>query len=341
MFGLRLPNIDADKKANLQEFACQDPSGQAELGVLTKSVHNFFDQQNITHYPAVLTMVAAMRYGSVSPTMAGKAFLVDHDLDFMLAFPEHAYSGTVPELAIHVEDKIKQYIEYLRDTTGIKSEVSEGFFGFPLKYIVNTDNATKFLENYFVNFNGEFGNWMYSVGKNFIAVNVLANKHTKLSDKMKEDGIASGDARWLEKRYYDFRGTNNPRMPESLKKKVTPGDYELNTLTVTNINFWLPVKRTPQYDASPTMKTLFMGETFSFPQDSSVLLHILLDEFGRFHKASGSSLCDFSYPHGLYEEDMEENPATLALAKTCTKKLQTEGFANYALCDVFKHEARQ
>lgn len=84
-------------------------------------------------------------------------------------------------------------------------------------------------------------------------------------------------------------------------------------------------------------KTLFMGQVFAFPMDENILFHMLMDEFGSFHQASRStSWCNFSYPHGLFEEDMEESDEAFHLAKTCATQLQQEGFASFAHCHVLE-----
>merc|ERR1712098_917062 len=120
----------------------------SEIEPMVRSVHAFFHQQNIIVYPAVLTMVAAMRYGSVAVSMAGKTNLVDHDLDFMLVFPEPKDILGAPQRPslLQMYDKLLDFGSYLYNTTGLSSEILRWPFASSPEY--GKDDA-QFMRDWF------------------------------------------------------------------------------------------------------------------------------------------------------------------------------------------------
>jgi len=297
---------------NIETKVCRDLSEQqSDIGILVREVRTFFEHQKIVIYPAVLSMVAAMRYGSVAPIMANKPFLVDHDLDFMLVLTEQ-------QSLMEVTDLSWNFTSHLQSTTGLSSSLTN---------FSNLGNsATGWFRHYLAT-----DNVALSVMRNYYWTNVEVQKHTKLTDKFNKDGIVS-EGRYVSKRFFEFVGSNESDMSIFAVNSSGRG-FQVDQ---TNINFWFPTVHSAAYEGSSTLRTLFMGEVFAFPQDANVILHNLLDEFGSFHRASKSTMCDFSYPHGLYEEDMEESNTAFQLARKCTKQLQQEGFGSFADCDVKK-----
>jgi hypothetical protein len=311
---INMPSQVTQKLASISE-SCQQASLQDDLGDIVATVGFFFPSQNITVYPAVLTMVAAMRYGGISAVVNETRHLVDHDMDFMLVPKGNRFVGM--KFLDALMDKWRSHVE---SKLNVKTECPS-----LLQLVQNADDLQwlmRFIDSEY------FGR---SVNGNFINTIIQVRRHTAVTDKFMQDGIFT-EGRGYQKRWWSAQGSNSTIMPDSMMTKLLDTTDEVIGGTSTIVNFWASVTPDSRFLPSKTKQVLFMGHIFAFPEQRSSILGPLLDEFGDFHTASGKKLCDFALPNGLYEEDMPPSRESSDITTACIQDLHTLGFESFHDC---------
>jgi hypothetical protein len=311
---INMPSQAKQMLASMSE-SCQQASLQEDLGDIVGTVESFFPTQNITVYPAVLTMVAAMRYGGISAVVNETRHLVDHDMDFMLVPKDNQFVGM--KFLDALMDKWRSHIE---SKLNLKTECPS-----LLQLVQNVDELQwlmRFIDSEY------FGR---SVNGNFINTIIQVRRHTAVTDKFMQDGIFT-EGRGYQKRWWASQKSNSTSMPDSMMTKLVDTTDEVIGGTSTIVNFWASITQDARFLPSKTKQVLFMGHIFPFPEQRSSVLGPLLDEFGDFHTASGKKLCDFALPNGLYEEDMPPSHDSSDITTVCIQDLHRLGFESFHEC---------
>jgi hypothetical protein len=287
---------------------CEPSYLQAELGDIAKNVKDFWEQRNITIYPAVLTMVTAMRYGSMGVMVDGQKHVLDHDMDFMLIEPKWMGNEMREKM---VKEWQQSVTDELKLKTSLESPVEFWRTVKDLHWLLNWADSNYFLRTVKGSFEGTI---------------IALHRKTALTDKLNEDGIQK-DGRWVEKRWNEMNGKIS-EMPQRLQLLTRTAAES----SITQVNYWYP--HTPQegMKAHPTKKTLLMGQTFSFPVSEQSIFTLLLDEWGSHHAASDKTFCDFALPAGIYEEDMPVSERTREVTKQCINRLHDAGYQSFKHC---------
>lgn len=336
-------NGDMSQMSSLSKKAV-DISDQCQVAghdvdSIVKSVSTFFGQKNIPVYPWAITMVAAMRWGGAGINLKEGEFILDHDLDFLVATPSQSLADC--------EKLVKEWQSYLYTNFGLSSYVDSVALNNP-----------GLSSNKFFRASDTFHFFMVvrkstGVGDKFAKDNILSRTFDKIHQVQtymytKGGEFHTGDSshdvssdnfkfsEWMAdpNNPFDSRGVTHTEQSWGQAKSEMLKDWE-NSETAQNgftfVDLWFKPSKDLSKSLKPsqTKQTLFNGEVFPFPEDQDYVLSDLRETFLPNHPAYNTSMCDFYKPHGLFEEDMLGSEEVVKITTDCASALAKRSFASF------------
>merc|ERR1719161_876776 len=135
-----------------------------------------------------------MRYGGVSIEINKQRHIVDHDLDFLVLFPETTSLESRKETLL-------RWASHLQANTGINASMFK--LSPQMKKSYQQSGLDWFTTEYF---DTEYAG--RTVKRHFIGIDFSLDRSTSLTTKMYDDGIVS-EGRWFRKRYQEYFKVND------------------------------------------------------------------------------------------------------------------------------------
>jgi hypothetical protein len=334
--------------------ACGSQNSMPRLGPIVASIAKYFEKTELTIYPWVITMVAAMRYGSSVVEISDTSTPLDHDIDFLIVHPR-------PTPLTETREHVNRWRSFLQEKYGLESSdhtqnivwghkllnpsVAEkgaqktpgGKLGYPYHIFTMVKQWSEVGEKLVDDkiFERRLEQYHLIVDRN-------GSQHFMIEDDDQAERKAIENAIAGRSAGIDFWFTAKPtnRSWSSVESEILndfhTGEQYQKKYTV--VDFWFTEDKLPaNYLPSATnpKKAFFLGSTFPFPSDMGVIYDGLMSTFlpGHPAKEKTTNLCDFSRPHGLFEEEFPESVQLSKISNKCRQLLESHSLASFDFCE--------